>query len=197
MLGPLLFLIYINDIVCCSDTLNFSLYADDTTHYICGDNLNIMQNVLNHEFSHKYNWLCCNKLKLNINKTCYMITCPLMTSISHNVNIKINDISTTQVKEIKFLGVIIDYKLSWKSQIYDVCNKISKLTGVLNKIRNCINTSCLKQLYISLAKHHLLYCSAIWGGASKTYIDKLFLTQKKIVCIIFHKASYDHTNSVS
>ena len=194
ILGPLLFLIYINDITRCSTVLNFLLYADDTTIFIQGKDLTVMENIINEELMHLSNWVIHNRLRFNVDKTCFMISHPLMTNIAHDINIKVNNISLRQVEELKFLGVTIDNKLIWKSHIYDLCTKISKLTGVLYKIRNCITTPCLKQIYLALAHQYLLYCSAIWGGAFKIHIDKLFIAQKKLLRIIFFKSKYDHTN---
>ena len=52
----------------------------------------------------------------------------------------------------------------------------------------------MKQIYFTLAHQHLTYCSAIWGGAYKTYINNLFVAQKKLLRVIFHKSKYDHTD---
>lgn len=194
MLGPILFLMYINDIVRSSSHLNFLLYADDTTLYIQGNDLTMLQNIMNEEVAHICDWLSSNRLKLNVDKTRAMITQPLMTTTPCNVSIKINNLSIKQVEQIKFLGVIIDDKLLWKPHVYDVCTKLSKLNGVLYKIRYCLTSFSLKQIYLSLVHQYLLYCSGIWGGTYKTHIDKLFITQKKILRTIFFRHRYDHTN---
>lgn len=99
-----------------------------------------------------------------------------------------------EVQEVKFLGVIIDNNLHWKSHIAEVINKVSKLSGLIYKIRNLLDIQCLKQIYFSLIYPYFIYCCSVWGGAYATYIDKLFLAQKKLIRIITHNNKFDHTS---
>lgn len=140
-------------------------------------------------------WVRCNKLSLYVSRACFMITHPLMTN-APQITIIINESPLKESEEYKFLGVIINKKLLWKSHIYDLCTKISKLSGVLCKIRHCISTTCVRLLYLSLPHQDLLYFTAVWGGAYKTYMDRLFLSQKKLIRKIFHKSRFEHTNSL-
>ena len=113
-----------------------------------------------------------------------------------NMDIKIDNHVLNKVNQIQFLGVIIDDKLTWKPHINQLCTKLSQITGVLYKIRNCITTDCLRLIYMSTAYPHLLYCSAIWGGAYKTILDGLFIAQKKMIRIMFCRPRYEHTNPI-
>ena len=193
ILGPLLFLIYINDITLCTMNLNFILFADDTTIFVQGRDLNSLINTLNNEIPHVVNWLNCNKLSLNVNKTNYMLSHTHNYQIA-NINIKINNTTINNVNCVRFLGATIDSKLRWKQHITNVKSKIAKLTGVLYKIRNLCDLTTLKLIYYSLAYPHFIYCSAIWGGANKTDIDSLFLQQKKLIRVITLSNKYTHTN---
>lgn len=193
ILGPVLFLLYINDITRCTDKVKFLLYADDTTIFIQGSNLHNISITLNNELNQVTNWIKANRLNLNLNKTQYMVSCPLMTR-SANTIIKLDNIVLKEVNEFKFLGVILDNKLKWKSHIETIQTKVSLLTGVMYKIRSYLNENSLRQLYFTLIYPYFYYCSAIWGGAYKTYADSLFVTQKKLLRIMYFKNRYEHTH---
>ena len=195
ILGPLLFLVYINDIVRSSTKLKFLLYADDTTLFIQGNNLANISQTMNIELDKVHNWIISNELTLNTNKTQYIISSPLMANVSNTV-VKINNFKINEVNECKFLGIIINNKLKWSSHINLLQSKISILTGIMYRIRNYVNMDCLRQIYQTLIHPHLLYCTAIWGGAYKTYLDSLFITQKKLMRIMSFKNRYDHTNDI-
>lgn len=177
ILGPILFLIYINDIVRSTNILNFLLFADDTNIFIKGRDINELQNILNQELEHVANWIKSNKLTLNISKTNYMISHPTMTD-TPNLNIKFDNLVINQVNETKFLGITIDKSLKWKSHIDSLKSKLCKVSGVIYRIRGLVNHDSVRQLYLSLAYPHLLYCCALWGGAFKTLIDSLFVDKK-------------------
>ena len=98
------------------------------------------------------------------------------------IDVYIDNLLLKQVEECKFLGVIIDSKLKWKSQISEINIKISKLIGVLHKIRNSLTTECLRQIYLSLIYPYFLYCSAVWEGTCSTYINSLCYPKKVVAC---------------
>ena len=195
ILGPLLFLIFINDITLSTDKLRFILFADDTNIFLQDQNLNNLCTTMNRELTHVATWMKSNKLTLNVSKTHYMLSHSNMTQ-PPRINIKINNSSIQEVQEAKFLGVIIDNKLRWKTHIQDIKCKVSKITGIVYRIRNLCDEPCLKRIYLTLAYPYLLYCSSVWGGAYKTYIDDLFLTQKKLIRIISHNSRYAHTHPI-
>ena len=108
ILGPILFSIYINDITHTSNLLDFILFANDTTIFIKGKDINELKIILNRELGLVVDWIKSNKLTLNIKKkTYYMISHPLMTH-TPDIIIKINDLILKQVNEIKFLGITLD-----------------------------------------------------------------------------------------
>ena len=135
VLGPILFLLYINDIVNSSKLLKFSLFADDTTIICIEKTLLKLTSVLNLELEKVSLWLKAIKLSLNIAKTNYIIfdnRCPINSTIS----IALDGITITRVFETKYLGVIIDSQLSWKSHINAVNSKLASIMiGVISKIR--------------------------------------------------------------
>ena len=193
VLGPLLFLLFINDLPRCSAELNFLLFADDTNIFIQSRNLKYLVTVANRALVSVSNWLKSNKLTLNLNKTQFMISRPLMTQ-PITVSIFMDNIKLKQISTAKFLGVIIDDQLKWKPQVDDLKTKLSKITGIVFRIRDKVNKECLRQIYFALVYPHLLYCSAVWGGAYKTDLDALFIAQKKILRVMNYKGRYEHTN---
>jgi len=136
VLGPLLFLIYINDIHKSSDKLNFFLFADDTTILFAHKNLKVLEQVVNSELSKVSEWLIVNKLTLNINKSNFVIFCPSQTKINKEISIKMYDNSANKLcsldrKDVlKFLGILIDCNLKWKHHIDFISLKISKTIPV-------------------------------------------------------------------
>ena len=136
ILGPLLFIIYMNDFSRSSELLFSILFADDTSVFIEGTCLNDISEILNTELEKISIWLEANKLTININKTHYMMF--HRTRIKHITNFKIYISNNAIDRSIntKFLGVIIDNKLNWAAHILYIKNKISKSIGIIYKIRN-------------------------------------------------------------
>lgn len=192
ILGPVFFLLYINEITLSTDKVKFLLFADDTTIFVQGNNLQTISYILNQELIKVSDWIRSNKLTLNTNKTYVLISSPLMARPVITA-IKIDNIILKEVNETKFLGVIIDEKVTWKIHIETLQTKVSLLTRIIYRIRNYLNEDCLRQIYFTLVNPYLLYCSAIWGGAYKTYIDILFTTQKKLIRTMHFRKRYDRT----
>lgn len=113
-----------------------------------------------------------------------MVSRPLMSNPT-NINISIDKILIREVQETKFLGVFLDNKLLWKSHINNSKSNLSKITGVVHKIRNSLNEESLRLVYFSLVYPHLLYCCAIWGGACKNLINSVFVSQKTFLRIMW------------
>lgn len=147
ILGPLLFLIYINDIVNTSNRLSFVLFADDTTVYSTGKNLNDTITNMNNQLVHISNWFTSNKLTLNVDKTQAMIFSRRMIHIP-NTQVELNGQQVAYVAKTKFLGVIVDQRLNWKDHASFVAGKLSKSCGILYKIRNCLTTPAKRLLYL-------------------------------------------------
>lgn len=193
-LGPLLFLIYINDL---PNTLNSSfpiMYADDTNIFSAGSNINEIENNLNRDLASLELWLRANKLTLNLNKT-YSIFFTLNNSNkTYKPTVKINNVILECVTTTNFLGVRIDQDLSWSSHISHVANKISKSIGILKKIAKYVNNSTLRLLYFSFIHPYFNYCLLIWGNAAQVHMNRLFLLQKRAIRIISRSHFLAHTS---
>ena len=124
VLGPLLFLIYINDLPNVSDKLSFFLFADDTNIYFESDDLLCLERTINNELKQLNLWLNVNRLALNIRKTNFVIFRTANRTLDHNVTLVINKKAIVEESYIKYLGVLIDCHLNWKQHI--LCISIDK-----------------------------------------------------------------------
>ena len=142
VLGPLLFLIYINDIYNASDKLAFYLFADDTNLLFADRNLKSLETVVNMELMNVSDWLASNKLSLNVKKTNFVIFHPSQKRLKYKVNLKIYDnnrkhfICLERKDYVKYLGVLIDSNLTWKHHISHIASKISKSVGIICRLRH-------------------------------------------------------------
>ena len=196
ILGPLLFLIYINDI---NDHLNdcsVILFADDTTLLFTDEDLkNVVQNM-NTTLDNIYRWLCVNKLSLNIEKTNYIIFHNAQRKLPFKPKVQIDDKEISMVQFTKFLGVYIDNNMNWKKHISIITNKCLKLMSVLCRLKNLLPCSILYTIYKSLFIPTITYGISAWGNSIGKEIKRLKEIQKKTIRIIC-KAKYNsHTGPI-
>ena len=181
ILGPLLFLIYINDIAHLSTKFHPIVYADDTTLTATLNAFKITKsaNEINVELEKVTDWLKLNKLSLNINKTKAM----LFHTPRKKVNppkILIQGTEVEFVEEFNFLGIILDKHLSWIPHLQHIAKKISKTIGIMNRLKNVVPSQTLLTIYQSLVMPYLNYGILVWGSKIKD-LSKL---QKKAVRVI-------------
>ena len=193
ILGPILFLLYINDLVkACSTTLPF-LFADDTNLFISGKNLTEMAYSLNKELLEISLWLKINKLSLNVNKTHYMLFTKKRKDIPC-ISINIDGQPIDEVESTRFLGVHIDNRLTWKKHISYISGKVSRGIGVIVRARRVLNSDALLTLYYSFIYPFFTYCNHVRGSAYAISLKPLLLLQKRSVRIITFSGYCDHTD---
>ena len=183
MLGPLLFLIYINDLPSVFKYFMPILFTDDTNLFCTGPNLHDIVCQINQEIKIIYSWVKANKLSLNIDKTNFMLFTPKRFSRVMDV-LLIDGKRIMEVNETKFLGVIIDNKLNWKPHIRYVGTKVAKGIGIILKARKVFNHETLSTLYYTFVYPYLNYCIHVWGRAYNTHLKDLSVLQNKIIRII-------------
>ena len=135
VLGPILFLLYINDFHKCSSLFDFHLFADDAKLFYRHRDIAILRQHINTELKNVNIWLYSNKLSLNIEKSSYVVFHPSQKKITDDFNLVIDDVFLKKEKSIKYLGVFIDSNLSWKPQIEYISKKPKRSLGILSKIR--------------------------------------------------------------
>ena len=184
ILGPLLFLLYVNDLVNASDLFSYILYADDTTLFLSDDNLQSLFAKSNRELAKISNWFQANKLLMNTAKTKFMLfNTERMQQPVIDINLKINDETIPRVNSTNFLGLIIDHKLNWDQHINHVSKKVSMAIGILNKVKSFLPTRTLFMLYNTMILPHFNYCSLVWGRAAQCRLHKLIVLQKRAIRI--------------
>ena len=194
-LGPLLFLLYINDIVKSSSMLKFILFADDTSVIHSGSDLVSLTRTVNTELDLVSTWLMANKLSLNIQKTYYIIFAG-NKQFNDNFNVKICNHDIQRSDSVKYLGVYIDQKLKWNNHVNHIQSKLAKSLGILHKVKNLLTKDTLVTLYYTLFYPYLHYCNVVWGMAHKTTLNSLVLLQKRIIRTVACVGYYDHTASI-
>ena len=153
-------------------------FADDSKSFINGKDANKIELELNEELSNIASWLKINKLLLNVDKTQFMIFSRKQNQIE-NIVIKIEGQIIERVTQTKFLGVIIDEKLTWRNHVNHISTKIAKDIGIMIKARFCLNREKLLSLYHTFIYPDLTYCNSVWGYSFLYNLNRLHLLQKK------------------
>ena len=179
VLGPLLFLIYINDLPNASKKLTFYLFADDTNIYYESKDLFNLIKIVNKELRLAKKWLDANKLSLNIDKTNYIIFHSSSLNLPSGSDIKIGKKHIKRVKFVKFLGLLLDEHLSWKYHLSELSKKLARTCGMFFKIRNLLPLDVLFCLYNALFLPFLQCSLIVWGQTYASYIDPIFKLQKR------------------
>ena len=196
VLGPLLFLLYINDIQYCSKLVSIILFADDTNILYSDACLETLNEILQTEMNKIAYWLNANKLSLNTTKTKLILFRSRNKKSKHDLKISINEENIKQVQNINFLGIVIDEFLTWRDHIDLIAKKIIKCAAIISRIRHFTNLNSLKLIYYALVYPYLTYGNLIWGNAYKSHIRKLVNIQKKIVRLITFKSYSEHTDPI-
>ena len=181
ILGPILFILYINDIIQSSDILNFTIFADDTNILASHKDVNTLTTTMNHELIHLDDWLRANRLSLNLEKTKCMFFHNSKIKINNQPRLYIRNHKIDCVRHTNFLGLIIDETLTWREHIKHIKLKISRVTGILYKVRDKLNFNALKSIYYSLVQSNINYCLLIWGSSAKNDMDSIFKIQKRYI----------------
>ncbi|NRB82093.1 MAG: hypothetical protein HRU38_26155 [Saccharospirillaceae bacterium] len=204
VLGPLLFLIYVNDIINSTMHGHFVLFADDTNIFIVGKKKEDVYTKANIVLDEVHKYFMKNQLHINTSKSVYMhfrprlnnnerLTCARARDQATEMFLKLEGCKLKKVDKVKFLGVIIDDKLTWEPQIEHLKEKLNSSIVVIKRIKKFIPTSEYLKLYNAFFKSHLSYCISAWGGVSKYKVESLFSIQKRCIRLLFGKElTLDH-----
>ena len=185
IIGPLLFLIYINDLPNCLDFSDTKMYADDTNLTVASPSSHEIEQKLNKDLENIGQWLKANRLSLNTTKTEFLLvasrqrssqtTCPV---------IQIGDTCVPRITSTKSLGLHIDEALSWSKHIEEISKKLSSAIGALKRARHYVPTSSLQIMYNSFIQPIFDYCSVVWEGLGTELARKIQKLQNRAARII-------------
>ena len=186
-LGPLLFLIYINDICNSSKLAEFVLFADDTNIFVTAKSKRAAYEIANNVLTFVNHYMRANKLHINMTKCCYMHFSPnnKPCTADNDYVLNLNNTPIKLVTETRFLGVTIDSKLSWIPHIKQLTKKLKCHIGCINRIKDNVPNNIHKQLYHTLFESHLTYGITVWGDSSFSKLEPIFILQKKCLRIMF------------
>ena len=158
VLGPLLFLQYINDLHVAIKHCEVHHFADNTNLLIISKSLKRLNKLLNIDPRNFTNWLNANKISMNVSKTELISFKPKRKPLDFNMKIKL-----FPTDSVKYIGVKIDSKLIWKSHVNATATKLNQANALLYKVRHFVNANIFKSIYYALFESHINYACVIWG----------------------------------
>ena len=190
VLGPLLFLLYINDLPNASK-FKITLFADDANLHLSHQQPEFLQKLVNEEIKIIDNWMKMNKLTLNYDKCKYMIVSRKPTD-SSSFDLTINNVKIERTESIRYLGVQLDEKLSWKFHVENLKKKLSKTCGLIFKLRHYVPLSTCRIVYYSMFHSNILYSLINWGRAYNFLLREIELLQNKFIraCLFQPRKTY-------
>lgn len=200
VLGPTLFLVYINDL-CQLNLIQARLFvfADDTAIIFQGDNWNRVIEVAQEGLRRVTAWLDKNLLSLNISKTkaiLFRISNKSAPKIKYSIklhNCKPEEESSCscpvieEVNHVKYLGIYIDNKLSWGKQIDCVSGRVRKMMIIFKRLKHVADDKIKKIVYTSICQSVLQYGIVVWGAAVKTKLIKVERAQRALLKVAYNK----------
>ena len=196
VLGPLFFIIYINDLngaIKNSTTIHF---ADDTSLICSEKSLKKLNKMVNRDLSVLVQWLRSNKICLNTSKTEIILFRKKNKNINKTLNFRLSGQRMKLSKSTKYLGVIIDEHLDWNIQLNNLTDKLARAVGVISKLRHYLSYKALLSVYYALFDSHLNYCLQSLGHIKVSDMNKLESLQNKVVRIIHFKGPRDSVKSL-
>src|SRR6218665_871045 len=176
-LGPLLFILYINNLTNVSQILKLVLFADDATIFLEHNSLAELDNQANCQLAKLAEWFKANKLSLNVSKTCYMsFTASKKKKAGTGFRLFIADSAITRVDTAKFLGVYMDETLTWTNHM----NKIAKNKGVI-RISHVISLKLRLNLYHTMASPNMSYGNIVWASNYESRMHCFTILRKRII----------------
>ena len=195
VLGPLLFLLYINDIINTSSLGQFVLFADDTNIFISGRTAKEVYRKANRVLRDVNEYMVLNQLHINVSKCCFIHfqpdlsrvkqTCARARPFDRECQLFLNNQKLKKVQSAKFLGVVIDEALTWEAHLDYLMEKLNTCIVMIKRIKSSIPKSEYLKIYNALFMSHLSYCISCWGGIPEYKLQKIFAIQKRCIRLLF------------
>lgn len=195
VLGPILYLIYVNELPSISNLFSICLFADDTTIIFDNSNKKDLLRTCNEGMNLFFSWCCANRLSVNVAKTNVMLFSNTLKP-SDVSEVYMNNVKIQYASSVRFLGLIIDDKLKFNLHINNIAQKISKNAGVLYKLKQYVPTDTLLCVCRSFVESYLNYCTLNFGNAYQTHIRPLEVAQRKCIRIIANQPYDAHSNPI-
>ena len=192
VLGPLLFLIYINDLHKGTQYCKVHHFADNTNLFHTSKSVKNLNKLVNRDMKHFNNWLSANKISLNVEKTELVIFKSSRKVLLDEIKIKLSGKRLYPSNSIKYLGIKIDRFLHWHDQVNSIAVKVNRANALLLKIRNYVNMKTLGNIYFALLDSHLSYSCIVWAQIINT-VRRLIILQKRALRIMNFKDQLFHS----
>ena len=196
VLGPILFLLFINDLPNISKLLNTILFADDATMSVCGKNPELLISIANNELYKFYLWCICNRLTVNTLKTFFVLfsnkrhqnLSPLVikSSLSYDV--------IQRVDNTKFLGIVYDFNMSFKSHINYLSQRLARTAALFYRVKPFVPEFVMRNMYQAHFLSLISYCNLIWSSTFPSHLDPITKLQKRVIRIISNLDFLAHTD---
>ena len=196
ILGPLFFLLYINDIANCSSLLNFYLFADDTTIFFSHRDIGVLERTINEELKHVSDWLIANKLSLNVGKSNALLFRQRNDKSIPSLNVMINGLPIDEKEYAKYLGILIDNRLAFTKHIEHIRTRLNRGNAILSMVRHYVPKITLLNTYHAHIQPHIDYGINIWGHTYKTHLSPLHRQQRKALRLMNFKRKHDDTTEL-
>ena len=190
VLGPLLFLIYINHLNHVVKHSTVHHFADDTSLLYSNSSLKSINKCINHDLRLIVHWLRANRISLNVNKTEIVLFRPKNKIICKNMNFRISGQKITPTTHTRYLGILMDQHLSWDQHLKMLKQKLIRANGLLAKVRYYLSPKLLRTLYFSIFESHFRYGCQILGQHSNHNLNDITNLQRKAIRIINFKNKY-------
>ena len=185
VLGPLFFLLYINDIINCLSHSKPTLFADDTSLLLHDKNLKTVIELAENDLKNTYDWLVANQLSLSWEKTNFIIFHSPKKKIDNVTDLKVYENSIKRVKSVKYLGMCIDEELKWDEHVNNLCSTLSRNFSMFYSIRSLLTDDLKRQLYFSMVYSRILYGIVLYGMCRNTLLNKVQVIQNKLLKVLY------------
>ena len=196
ILGPLLFILYVNDMPSCFKKCDVNIYADDTAFYYASNDIEHVNQVLQSELTQVFEWLCANKLSLHVGKTNSMLICSKQKRRHlnrSNITLDLDNGNIEQVKNLKYLGIVLDENLKYAEYMNALIGKLNRSIGVLRRASRYVSQISRVTLYNTMVLPHIDYCSTVWGNViCKSDLKRLQRIQNSAMRIILECPARTH-----
>ena len=189
ILGPLLFIIFMNDLTFDLDHVTTSMYADDTTFYAHANSQSDIQCLIQEDMTKVEEWYRENRMIQNTDKSSSMLLCNVQKDRyldNNNLQILIGNHILTSTQYADILGLKIDKNLKWDKHVNNICSKLSRLLGLLNRINVYLTQEAKCLFYNSYVVPVFTYCITVWGQFATVHLGRIFRLQKRFLRIILN-----------